>query len=166
MTWVEIQEDHLEQVLAQLNRQIRDLDLNTQRQLPRDSFEFFQTDIAASQTDVELDAAGGTQTYYLALRPGFVISFGVFLNAARTAGTATFVPTINGTPINTTPIPEATIEINATDTTNKISDLPALVAASFVAGDRLGIEVTTPSSWTPITADVVASLLVRYTAED
>ena len=166
MTWVEIQEEHLEQVLIQLNRQMRDLDLVAQRQLPRDGFEFYQDNVAANQTDVELNAAGGTQTHYLALRAGFVISFGASLNDDRTAGTATFVPAINGTPISTSLVPEATIEINATDTRLKISDLPQALATSFVAGNRLSIKVTTDSSWAPTTADVVASMLVRYNAED
>lgn len=166
MTWIEIQHEDIDQILAQLNRQMRDIDIATQRRLPRGGFEFYQVNIAANQTDVQLNTVGGTQIGYLALRAGFIISFGVFLSTARTAGTATFVPTINGTPVSTTDVPEATIEINGTDTTTLVKDLPSHVSASFSSGDRLGIEVTTPSSWTPVTADVIASMLVRYDAED
>lgn len=83
---------------------------------------------------------------------GEIVAISVLSDSARTAGTATFDATINGTVTGLQAV------LNATDTTHKHTT-QARGSDNFVAGDRIGVKVTT-SSWTPVAADVVVSVWV------
>lgn len=83
---------------------------------------------------------------------GEIVAVSVLSDSARTAGTATFDATVNGTVTGLTAV------LNATDTTHKHTT-QARGSDKFVAGDRVGCKVTT-ASWTPIAADVTVSVWV------
>ena len=125
---------------------------------------FEQADVAASQTAVALatsevrDTAAGASDQNAAV--GYCIPFGyeivgisVTSSAARTAGTLTVDATIGGTVTGLQAI------LNATTTNNAYTTAPR---GSYVgnAGDKVGVKITTPAGWTPITADIVVSLWV------
>lgn len=75
-----------------------------------------------------------------------IVGISVSSSEARTAGTLTVDATINGT------VTGLQAALNATDT---LRDTGVQVRGSDVgvAGDRIGVKLTT-ASWTPVTADV------------
>lgn len=109
---------------------------------------WFQTDVAASQSAVALNLDGGTLRAELPMvRAGSVTGIVVFSNAARSGGTLTVDATINGTVTGLTAV------LDATNTTVKAST-QAVAADAFVAGDRIGVKITTDAGWLPTTADI------------
>lgn len=119
---------------------------------------FMQDAVAASQSDVQLvlvevaSAANNAVDEVSMPWPGEVVGISYNLSAAATAGTLTVGATINGT--------------EDTDTTQSITTAQrgygrvARGKAPFVAGDRLGVEITTDGSWDATTADLVVTLFV------
>lgn len=93
-------------------------------------------------------------------RTGHVVGLAAYLNTPRTAGSLTLEPKINSTQlpyslvIDDDPDQQATIQI------------PAELATAFEAGDRVGVDITTTGTWTPTSADLQVSLLVRFSMED
>lgn len=81
-----------------------------------------------------------------------VVGVSVVSHTARTAGTLTVDATINGTVTGLQAV------LNATDTLRD-SGVQARGADAGVAGGRVGCKLTT-ASWTPITADIVATVWV------
>jgi hypothetical protein len=113
---------------------------------------WFQDDVAASQTAVAL-GRGNARTEVSMARPGSVIGVVVFSNDARTAGTLSVEPTIDGTPIGLAAV------LNGTNTiTNTVTQRRG--DATFAAGQRIGVKITTDGTWAPITADIDVSVLI------
>jgi hypothetical protein len=105
------------------------------------------TDLADALTaSVMVMPAGATFTELPVFRAGGVTGIRVLSNEGRTAGTATFDATINGTVTGLQAV------LDATNTTAH-GATQAITADPVVAGDRIGVKVTT-ASWTPTTADV------------
>lgn len=115
---------------------------------------WFQDNAAASQSAVPL-GRGNARTEVPAPAPGHVLAVAVHSNAARSAGTLTIEPTVNGVPVG----PSAVLD--GTNTTDDQGDV-IFGVAPFVAGDLLGAVVTTAGTWAPTTADIDVSLLVAY----
>lgn len=119
---------------------------------------FFQDDVAASQTDVQLlvtqvtGAAGNVVDGYVMPWAGRIIGISYDLSAAGTTGVMTIGPTINGTE-------QADPTLSVTTGTNG-SDLASREAAPFTAGQRIGAEITTTSVWDATTADIAVSVWV------
>ncbi len=115
---------------------------------------FIQENVAASQTDVALDLGlASARTSLPAVRPGSITGVVVRSAGARSAGTLTVEPTINGTGTGLTAV------LNASNTTAKATTQPACLDA-FVAGDALGVKITTDGSWAPTTADITVLIEV------
>lgn len=76
-----------------------------------------------------------------------VVGIGIVSDSARTDGTLTVDATINGTVTGLRAILDATNTTRDTGTQARGSDVG-------VAGDRIGVKLTT-SSWTPVAADIV-----------
>lgn len=75
-----------------------------------------------------------------------IVAISVVSSEARTAGTATVDATINGTVTGLQAILDATNTLRDTGTQPRNTDVG-------VAGDRIGVKLTT-ASWTPVTADI------------
>jgi hypothetical protein len=110
------------------------------------ALKFFQANVAASQTDVQLKESSGQVEGLSMPFAGEILAICADLSAAGTAGTLSFGATVNGT--------------EDADTTQSITTATAAVAkvargkASFVAGDKLGVEITTSGTWNGTTADL------------
>lgn len=115
---------------------------------------WLQDNVAASQTAVALIRAVG-HTDVPAPAAGSIIGIAVHSNAARAAGTLTVDATIGGTSTGLTALLDGT---NTTD--DQGTDVPG--AIPFIAGDLLGVEITTTGAWAPTTADIDVSLLVVF----
>jgi hypothetical protein len=118
-------------------------------------FNFMQSDVAAGQTDIQLNVLGlSGNTEFVMPYAGSVIAISVASNAARSAGTLTVEPSINGTGTG------LTTELDASPTQyNQATQ--AKDTDTFSAGDRLGVEITTDGSWAPTTADIVVAVIVE-----
>lgn len=121
---------------------------------------FFQADVAASQTDVQLsvcavDNAADDQLAvvgYTMPFDGEIVAISADLSAAATAGTLTVGPTVGGTE-------KADPTLSITTQTTK-RDTALRGAATFVAGDIIGAEITTGGTWDGTTADLAVAVWV------
>lgn len=120
----------------------------------KQSFGFFQDDVAASQTSVALSNGMSTRGY-AAPRAGSVLAIVVKSNDARTAGTLTVEVTKNGTGIGLTAVLDGTNSTSKVTTQDKDTD-------AFVVGDDIGVDITTDGSWAPTTADINVTVEVEY----
>lgn len=117
-------------------------------------FVFTQDAVADAQTAaamniIETGATSGTlgTQEYVVPWDFEVVGIAVVSDSARTAGSCTVDATINGT---------VTGLQAALDATNTLRDTGSQARGSDVgvAGDRIGVKLTT-ASWTPVTADIV-----------
>lgn len=87
---------------------------------------------------------------------GRVAGISIRSNEARTAGSLTVNPVIDGT-VNT----RISAVLDATNTQSH-SMLSFEDTGSFNANSRLGVNITTTGAWDPVTADVVAVLYYHF----
>lgn len=117
-----------------------------------------QNNSAASQTNVVLSSVRN-QTLRME-RAGSIVGITVRVRKyadARTAGTLT-VEALKNAAALTTPF---TAVLNGTNTRGHAGQQATGVAgATFVAGDTIGIRITTDASWAPTTADIDVWLIV------
>ena len=118
---------------------------------------FAQANVAADQTNVQLkDATGQVEGLSMPFG-GEVLSIAIDTSAAATAGSLAVGVTKGGTE-------------NAS-TTQTITTATAAVKAFprgtmlFSAGDKLGVEITTNSTWDGTTADLAVTVLVALAVE-
>jgi hypothetical protein len=117
---------------------------------------WYQNDVAAEQSAVVLNMDGNTSRAEVpTVRAGSVIGIAVYSNEARSAGTATFQVTVDGTAITGH---DAVLDGSATQT--KCVTI-AKNEHTFTAGQRIGIKVTTTADWAPTTADVTVVVLIE-----
>lgn len=119
---------------------------------------FGQDAVAANQSDVQLPAVMGEAAQavdgYTAPFAGDVVAITWTSSAAASAGSASVEPTVDGA-----------ADADGTLTVTAEVDAYKLIPrgkVGFVAGQRLGIELTTDASWNGTTADLVAVLHVLY----
>jgi hypothetical protein len=120
---------------------------------------FQKADATTQLTNSDLLYGGGALTYFTAPGPGSVL--GVSGNCqAITAGTLTLTPHKGGTEYAETGVPQPVL-----NATNDVAGSYATVrpgALTFVAGDQLGISVTTTTTLDPTnTLDVDATLFIQ-----
>jgi hypothetical protein len=105
-----------------------------------------QANVTAGQTDVELargSAGDAALKRFVAPAPGAVTHLSARVENARTGGTLTVKWTKNGEVQANLPL-----VINGTNTqAHYVVQLPSVAEAAFVAGDQLGIAITTDGSW-------------------
>jgi hypothetical protein len=107
-----------------------------------------QVNVAASQTDVALSAqvSGNTNTIRMS-NSGSVVGLVTQLTEAITAGTLTVTVTKNGSPMTLSLAHTAGTGTQATQSVG---------IDTYVAGDLLGVQLTTTSGFLPITTDIEA----------
>lgn len=119
---------------------------------------FYQADATASQAGVELDVAGeataGDAKYVPSPWSGDIVGISVAAEAARTAGTLTVQPSVDGSALG------PTAALNATDTQYKTGSARKR-QYPFDAAARLGAIVTTDAAWA---AGVTPSIVVTVFA--
>lgn len=122
---------------------------------------FMQDQVGASQTDAQLnvvEAYGGStlsvidNTEYVMPFAGEIIAISYALTAAATQGTLTIGPTINGT--------EASALTQTVTTATSGSAKVKRGTIPFTAGQRIGAEISTNSSWNGTSADLLVTVWV------
>ena len=120
-------------------------------------FIFCQHSVANSQTDVQLNVIeAGNQT--LAVTgvsmpfAGQIVGMSVNLSAAATAGQLTVGVTVNGT--------EKSITTQTITTGTAARPVFARDAVPVVAGDLLGVEITTNAGWDGTASDLVVIVYI------
>lgn len=119
--------------------------------------------VTASLTDTVLSIMSGSsgadaRNEFVMPYSGSVVAVTVASNAARTGGTLTVEPRINGT--------KTTLDgvLDGTNTQyNYATSSKDTTGNTFSAGDRIDVVVTTSSAdWAPNTADIVATVVVEF----
>ena len=118
---------------------------------------FFQDNAAANQSAVALSNGMSTRGYAAPLA-GSIVGITVKSNDARTAGTLTIAPTINGVAGTITAV------LDGTNTTTHFTQQDGGTDV-FAAGDNLGCTITTTAGWLPTTADIEATIGVVYSGK-
>lgn len=128
---------------------------------------FMQGDVAASQTDVQITLAetiGSAAAHstlavdsYVAPWDFEVIAVAGTLDAAATAGSLTVGATINGT--------EDSDSTSTITTGTEFRKRIPRGAMRGVAGDNIGVEITTDASWNGTTSDLAVQVYVLYAIE-
>jgi hypothetical protein len=127
---------------------------------------FMQDQLAASQSDVQLklvEAYGGTtlsvidNEEYVMPFAGEIVAISYGLTAAASAGQMTIGPTIDGTE-------QTALTRTVTTATSGIAKVRR-GTIPFSAGQRIGAEITTNSSWNGTTADLVVTIWVLLYVE-
>lgn len=117
---------------------------------------FGQTDLAASQSDVQIPAAVGEAAQatvgYTMPWAGEILKVVADLSAVGSAGALSVGATIDGTEDADTTV---AITTEATKTAS-----PARGAAAFAAGAVLGCEITTDGSWNGTSSDLLVTMYV------
>lgn len=111
-----------------------------------------RADVAASQSAVALKLNANNDELVMP-RNGSIVAITVASNAARTAGTLTVKPTVNGAEQLLSAV------LDAANTQFK-STTQAVGTETFTAGQRIGVKITTDATWAPITADIVVTVYV------
>jgi hypothetical protein len=133
--------------------------------------KFTQAGVAASQSNVQLEitnvvfSAGtsdATLDYpsndeYVMPFDGEIVAISAELTAAATAGSLTVGPTKDGTEES-----DPTLSIT---TATEAYDTCLRGTATFVAGDRIGCEITTDASWDGTSADLTVLVWVLVNIE-
>jgi len=121
------------------------------------TLSFGVANLSASQTDVQIkDATGQVEGISMPFA-GELLAISIDTTAAATAGELTVGATKGGTENASTTQTITT----ATAATNAF----ARGTATFVAGDKLGVEITTSADWDATTADLSVQLLVALAVE-
>lgn len=118
---------------------------------------FALANVPASQTDVQLKDASGQVEGVSMPFAGEVIAIGADLSAAASAGELAIGATKGGTE-------NATSTVTLTTGTAVTKALPR-GTMPFVAGDKLGAEITTSATWDGTTADLAVVLYVALAVE-
>jgi hypothetical protein len=116
------------------------------------------TQALTAQTLAATDAVAPTSQ--IAPRSGTIVGICASSNAALTAGTATFRASKNAVVQGTGAAADSVIL--ALGVQKKVTELVSTSFISFVAGDLLGIQLTTSAAYLPITADHQSYLMVRW----
>lgn len=122
---------------------------------------FFQDNVTASQTNVEITRAWGR---FKTTRAGYLVGLMLMLEASqvRTAGTLTvtvYTATVNATTgVRTETATALQAVLNATNTAYVIV---ASSGIAFEAGSEIYPKITTDGSWAPTTADLKVVISVK-----
>jgi len=124
---------------------------------------FVQDNVAASQTDVQLNVCEVASAATLAIDEtvmpwaGEVVGISYTLSAAGSAGALSVGASVNGTEDADTTI--------AITTAQRGSLKVPRGKARFVAGDRIGAEITTDGSWNGTSSDLAVTVFVLVQME-
>lgn len=122
---------------------------------------FGQDAVAASQTDVQLPVVIGEASQavggYTAPWGGEVVGLSFALDAAGSAGTMTLGASIDGTE-------DADTTLTVTTSAGTYKRIPR-GKCTFIAGQAIGVELTTDGTWNGTSSDLVVQLWVLFYLE-
>jgi hypothetical protein len=118
---------------------------------------FSLANVPASQTDLQLKDASGQVEGITMPFAGEVVALVADLSAAATAGELAIGVTKGGTEV------AATTQTITTATAARKAFPRG--TATFAAGDKLGVEITTSGTWDGTTADLAVQVLVALAVE-
>lgn len=118
--------------------------------------QFQEINVAASLTNKQVYRTGGATTFFRAPSDGSITIISASLSAARSAGTLTIEPSINGTAVTSAAL-DLTIN-SAVDGASAVVS-PNTTNLTVTAGQKIGIQITTDGSWAPVTADLDVDLI-------
>lgn len=113
--------------------------------------QWAQNNVAANQAAVALSAQVSTNFDNIKMiRSGSVVGLATRFTEAITAGTATIIVTKNGV--------ATTLQIVHTNASNSSGGVATKTSGSvnYVAGDLIGVTITTDAGFLPVTTDVEA----------
>ena len=116
---------------------------------------FTLANLAAGQDGTAVPATANGN-YWVVPWGGYIVGMGVFSNAAVTANTVTFKPTVNGTESAV-----LSVQLDTTNTQHHQGHVPA-IGIPFSEGAYLGVVYDSHASFTPTTADVNVVLFVVF----
>lgn len=118
--------------------------------------QWCQNDVAASQTNVSLSAQVSTNFDTLKMiRAGSIVGIATRFSGTVTAGQATVTITKNGA--------AGTLNVVSTSASNQNGGVAVQATGidTYVAGDLIGVQITTNAGFLPVTTDVEAWLQVQ-----
>lgn len=120
----------------------------------------YQGGFAASQTDVE--PYGESGIFQRSLMPSNfrIVKTTYQSTAARSAGTLTVEPTIDGTKVTPSDL-DITIDGTTTNDAYK-SVAPSATGYNGTAGQKVGFKITSDASWLPITSDMELKMWIAF----
>lgn len=140
--------------------QLRDALIQLDRQTGMVRLSFMQDNLAASQTDValvvaEVNAGAGNAVDAAVMPwPGSIVAVAARTSAAATADTLTITPTLSGTKQSAPVLSITTLQLARG--TVPVGQTP------FVAGELVGVKITTGGTWDGTTADLLVDVYVRF----
>lgn len=108
-----------------------------------------QDNVPAGQTDVAISPTGTLFANFLAMRPGSVVGITARFNTNVTVAGATFTVTKNGV---ATTLVVSVLDGSSSGTLTALTGESAL--NNYIAGDLIGVTITTTGGFAPTTADV------------
>jgi len=117
------------------------------------AYKFFLANVSASQTDVQLKESSGQVEGVSMPFDGEILAVVADLSAAASAGSLTFGATNGGTE-------DANTTGSITTQTARTVKVPR-GKVKFVAGDKLGVEITTSGTWNGTTADLIVTVYAQ-----
>jgi hypothetical protein len=124
-------------------------------------FKFcYKGGLPASQSDVEFYEAAGSFQRILMPSDGSIVKATLQSTSNRTAGTLTVEPTKNGTKFTGNDLDLVLDETTVNDAKSEV--LPSTTGLTFAAGEKLGVKVTTDSSWAPNNSDLEITFFVVF----
>ena len=134
--------------------------LNDRDKMPvRLKFVFFGG-FAAGQTDVEVFDAEGVRQQVPMPSAGSIVKTALYSDSARTAGTLTAEPTIEGTKVTENGLDTT---LDGTTTNDDVAEIaPGTANLTFTAGQKIGIMLTSDGSWANASGDIVIDVYVVF----
>ncbi len=115
---------------------------------------------AAGQTDVEIYGVDGALNQILLPSSGSIVKMTLQSSSARTAGTFTAEPAINGTKVT---VNDLDCVLDATTTNDDRAEVaPGTTGLTFSAGDKISVMCTSDGSWDPTNSDIVVIIYVIF----
>lgn len=121
--------------------------------------KFRYVTLTAGMSSVQLFSVDDLVQYELAIRNGSLTGISLALPLARTAGSVTIEPTINGTPV-TSSLLDLTINTNTDFARANVS--PGTTNLTFTAEQKLGIQATTSADFAPVGAGSGAVVTLEF----
>jgi hypothetical protein len=115
---------------------------------------------AASQNDVEIYEAAGSFQQVVMPSAGSIVKHTLQSSSARTAGSLTAEPTIDGTKVTASDL-DLTIDDDPTNDA-KAEVAPGTTNLTFTAGQKLGVKWTSDGDWAPVDSDIESRLYVVF----
>lgn len=119
-------------------------------------YTFFQDNVSASQSGVQIPNVGASSSVeYMLPIDGEIVAITIFSTQARSGGTLTVVPSVNGVAVS-----NLSAVLDATRDQDNIQVAPYGDNSLGGRNKRLGVEITTDGSWAPTTADITVQVWV------